>query len=779
MKSTPGAVLLLAVLAACAVTEGTAQLDRHGMAAALPGAAAFDPALDRALGAAWDARPADYAPRTQHLREDGTPLFVNRLLLESSPYLRQHAHNPVNWFPWGDEAFELARRLGRPVLLSVGYSTCHWCHVMEEESFDDLEIARYLNANYVAVKVDRELRPDLDAIYMSAVQLFTRGNGGWPMTLWLTPDRQPYSGGSYFPARDGDRGVPIGLLTLLQRLKAAYDEQPARVADVAGQVVDEIRAHLTPPAAGVAVADDGPLRRAAAIYRAEFDAEFGGVRGRQKFPASQPLRFLLREHRRTGDLELLGMVTMTLERMAAGGMHDQIGGGFHRYATDPQWLVPHFEKMLYDNALLALAYLEAYQVTGREDFAEVVRSTLRYVEREMTAPGGGFYSATDADSLAPSGAREEGRFFTWTLAEVEAAVGPDAARLVSPYFGVTAAGNFDGRTVLHRPRGEVELARELGIAPAALQRRVGEARERLYEARARRPAPLRDEKILAAWNGLMISAFARAALALHVPAYADRAAAAAQFLLARARDGDRLVRSVVGVIGIGGVGGVGGGQPGYLDDYAFLIGGLLDLFEAGGDPRWLRAALALDGVLEADFEDPTSGGFFRTPAGADLLLAREKPHYDSAEPSGNAAQLLNLVRLHDFTGDDRFRARAERALAAFAATLNRAPTAAAEMLLALDYRLDTPKEVIIVVPRARSEADPFLERLAATFLPNRILAVAVEGPDLEEQARVVPLLEDKYARGGQATAYVCENRVCDLPTTDPAQFAAQIRRPAR
>ena len=749
MKSTPGVILLLVVLASCAVTEGTAQFGERGITGTLPGAEPFDAALDRTLGAAWEARPAGYVPRTQHLREDGTPLFVNRLLLESSPYLRQHAHNPVNWFPWGDEAFELARALGRPVLLSIGYSTCHWCHVMEEESFDDTEIARYL-----------------DAIYMSAVQLFTRGNGGWPMTLWLTPDRQPYSGGSYFPARDGDRGVAVGLLTLLERLKDAYDRQPERVVEVAGQVVDEIRAHLTPPAAGAAVAGDGPLRRAAAIYRAEFDPEFGGIRGPQKFPASLPLRFLLREHRRTGDLELLGMVTTTLERMAAGGMHDQIGGGFHRYATDPQWLVPHFEKMLYDNALLALAYLEAYQITGREDFAEVVGSILRYVERDMTASGGGFYSATDADSLAPSGQREEGWFFTWTPAEIEAAVGADAARLVNPYFGVTAAGNFDGRTVLHRPRGEVDLARELRVAPADLRRRVSEARDRLYDARARRPAPLRDEKILTAWNGLMISAFARAALVLHVPAYADRAAGAAEFLLTRARDGDRLVRSVVGVTGE---------QPGYLDDYAFLIGGLLDLFEASGRTRWLRAALALDGVLEADFEDRTGGGFFRTPAGADPLLAREKPHYDGAEPSGNAAQLLNLVRLHDFTGDDRFRTRAGRALEAFASTLNRAPTAAAEMLLVLDYRLDTPKEVIIVTPTARREADPFLQRLGATFLPNRILAVAVEGPDLEEQARVVPLLAGKYARGGQATAYVCENRVCDLPTTDPVRFAEQIR----
>ena len=763
-------VALLTVCLACTVTQGNAQLVDIGIADVLPGADPFDEALNRTLAAAWAGRPADYVPRSLHLRDDGTPLFVNRLILESSPYLRQHAHNPVNWFPWGDEAFELAVTLGRPVLLSIGYSTCHWCHVMEEESFDDLEVARYLNEHYIAVKVDREVRPDLDSIYMSAVQLFTRGRGGWPMTLWLTPDRQPYSGGSYYPARDGDRGVSVGFLTLLQRLKAAYDEQPDRVVEVAEQVVDEIRARLSPRPSTSAVSDDGPLRVAVTAYRAQFDPVFGGLQGTQKFPASLPLRVLLRSHRRTGDPEVLGMVALTLERMAAGGIHDQVGGGFHRYATDTQWLVPHFEKMLYDNALLTVAYLEAYQVTGREDFAEVARAVLGYVQRDMTAPTGGFYSATDADSLAPGGEREEGWFFTWTTEEIEEIVGPELAGLVTAYFGVTPDGNLDGRSVLHRPRGDVDLAREFGLPPAELRRRIDDSRQRLYEARHRRSAPLRDEKILTAWNGLMISAFARAAHILRDPTYADEASRAARFLLEHARQDGRLVRSWVEGAG------EQTGSLAYLDDYAFFVAGLLDLFEVTGETRWLREAIALDTVLETEFEDRDNGGFYMTPVGGDTLLTREKPHLDGAEPSGNAVHLLNLVRLHDFTADDRYRARAERGFEAFASALTNMPTAVSEMLLALDYRLDTPKEVIIVTPTTRREADPFLTRLSAIFLPNRVVAVAVEGSDLEEQSRVVPLLEGKYAMQGLATAYVCENRVCDLPTTDPEVFADQLRR---
>jgi len=732
----------------------------------LPGATPFDEALVRELSAKWAAREPGYKPRTRHLRPDGSPKYTNRLFLESSPYLLQHAHNPTNWYSWSDEAFETARKLRRPVLLSVGYSTCHWCHVMEEESFEDEEIARTLNESYVAIKVDREERPDVDAVYMTAVQLLT-GSGGWPMTVWLTPDRQPFSGGTYFPARDGDRGARIGFLTLLRKLKGIYDGQPDRVSKASGEIVQAVREGLSSGAPGDKLPDASVVRQAFAHYRDGFDSTNGGLGEAPKFPSSLPLRFLLRYHRRTGDAQALQMATLTLEKMAAGGMYDHVGGGFHRYSTDAQWLVPHFEKMLYDNALLVIDYLEAFQATGREDFAGVARDILRYVERDMTSKEGAFYSATDADSLSPSGRREEGYFFTWTPAEIEAALGKEPARAVEAFYGVTSRGNFEGRSILHTPRPLADVAREINRRPEQLRQQIDQGREALYAARARRPAPLRDEKILAAWNGLMISAYSRAALALGDATYATRARRAAEFVLGKMRKGGRLLRSYKD------------GQTRHeavLEDYAFLTAGLLDLYEVTDEPRWLEEAIALDAVLERHYEDSKNGGFFLTPDDHDSPLAREKPSYDGAEPSGNSVHLLNLLRLNELTTDDRYRQRAERELRAFQDRVARAPAALSEMLLALDFQLDVPKEIVIVVPRSRAEAEPLLAELRATFLPNRVLSVASEGKDLAAQAKVVPLVEGKLARKGQATAYVCEKRVCELPTADPRVFAGQIRK---
>jgi uncharacterized protein len=716
------------------------------------------------LQAAWAARDPGYRPRTRHLNPDGTPRYTNRLFLESSPYLLQHAHNPVNWYPWGDEAFETARRLGRPVLLSIGYSTCHWCHVMEEESFEDEEIARFLNEGYVAIKVDREERPDVDAVYMAAVQMLT-GGGGWPMTVWLTPERRPLFGGTYFPARDGDRGAATGFLTLLRRLREAYDTQKDRVADNAARLSDGIRESLAAGAAASALPGPDVLRGAARFYRTRYDAAEGGLSGAPKFPSSLPLRFLLRYHRRTGDDDTRTMAVRTLEKMAAGGIYDHAGGGFHRYSTDSRWLVPHFEKMLYDNALLAVAYLEAFQATGREDFAGVAREILRYVERDMTSPEGAFYSATDADSLAPDGRREEGFFFTWTPRELEAALGPERARVAAAWFAVTPEGSFEGRSILHTPRPLEAVARELKRTPEEVRAIVADAKEALYAARAARPAPLRDEKVLTAWNGLMISACARAALVLGEAIYAERAGRAADFVLAHLGVDGRLRRSYKDGRAR---------HEAYLDDYAFLIAGLLDLYEATGDPRRIEQAQDLDGVLESLYEDPGGGGYFMTGRDHEELLAREKPAYDGAEPSGNSVQALNLLRLHELTTDDRYRRRAEHTLLAFGSRLAQAPAALSEMLLALDFHLDTPKEVVIVTPRARREAEPLLARLRATFLPNRVLVVATEGEDLAAQARLVPLVEGKVARDGRATAYVCERRVCARPTSDPEVFARQI-----
>jgi uncharacterized protein YyaL (SSP411 family) len=757
--SLTAAILLLCVASPNLAADGGASRP----VVALPGAPALDPSVAGALRSAWDRRPAGYRPRTKHLEPDGTPTYTNRLFLESSPYLQQHAHNPVNWYPWGDEAFETARRLGRPVLLSVGYSTCHWCHVMEEESFEDVEIARFLNEHYIAIKVDREERPDIDAIYMSAVQTLT-GGGGWPMTVWLTPERKPFYGGTYYPARDGDRGVRAGFLTLLKKLEVVYRERPQDVADSAASLAGAVEKSLSASSAPGDVPSPAVLRAAAAGAERSFDPVHGGTRRAPKFPSNVPNRFLLRYHRRTRDEQALKMATVTLEKMAAGGIYDHVGGGFHRYSTDAEWLVPHFEKMLYDNALLALAYLEAYQVTARTDFARVAREILRYVERDMTSPEGAFYSATDADSLAPTGRREEGWFFTWTSAELEAALGAERGRAVAAYYAVTPQGNFEGRSILHTPEPLAKVAERLAREPTKVAALVEESKGILYDVRARRPRPLRDEKILASWNGLMISAFARAALILGEEHDAEIAARAASFVLGRMRNDRRLLRSYKDGKAR---------HAAYLDDHAFLTAGLLDLYEATGDVRWMKEAIALDAVLERHFEDRETGGYFMTADDHEQLLAREKPSYDGAEPSGNSVQALNLLRLHEWSTDDRYRQRAERTLKAFGDLLSRSPAAMTEMLLAVDFHLDVAKEIVIVTPQSRGEAEPLLARLRATFVPNRVLAVVNEA-DLGRQAELVPLLEGKAARGGKATAYVCKKRVCDLPTSDPDVFARQL-----
>jgi uncharacterized protein YyaL (SSP411 family) len=636
---------------------------------------------------------------------------------------------------------------------------------MEEESFEDEEIARFLNEHYVAIKVDREERPDVDAIYMAAVQA-TTGRGGWPMTVWLTLDRKPFYAGTYFPARDGDRGAGVGFLTLLKELHKVFESQPERVADRSTKIAEAI-GKLLAPKAGDSLPQVKTLSAAASYYKARFDFSHGGLRGAPKFPSSLPVGFLLRYHRRTGDQQALEMATLTLEKMAQGGMYDHAGGGFHRYSTDAQWLVPHFEKMLYDNALLVVSYLEGYQATGRDEFAHVAREILRYVERDMTSPEGAFYSATDADSLNPSNEREEGYFFTWTPKELEAVLGKERARLITEYFAVTPGGNFEGRNILSTPKPITQVAKGLKISARKARSIIDESRERLYAARKSRPAPLRDEKILTAWNALMISAHARAALVLGDQRYAGTARRAAEFVLKNLRKKGRLLRSYKD-----------GKAPygAYLDDYAFLTAAFLDLYEVTSDVRWLREAIELDKVLEKRYEDRENGGFFMTADDHEQLLAREKPSYDGAEPSGNSLAVKNLLRLYQFTSYDRYRQRAERAFKAFDNILSNSPVALSEMLAAVDFYLDLPKEIVIVTPRSRTEAEPFLARLRTSFLPNRILAVVPEGGAFPAHEELIPLLKNKVARKNAATAYVCEKGVCELPTTDPDVFAKQIQK---
>ena len=717
-------------------------------ATTLPGAAPFPAEVAARISAAYAAKGSAYRPRTHHL-EDGRARYTNRLVLESSPYLLQHAHNPVAWWPWCDDAFAEARRSGRPVFLSVGYSTCHWCHVMEAESFEDEEIARFLNQHFVPIKVDREERPDVDAVYMTAVQALT-GSGGWPMSVFLNADREPFFGGTYFPARDGDRGAARGFLSILGEIVAVWERDPPRVRGASSLLANAVRVALG-GAGGEPSGDlpgDEPIRKAVAYFERVFDPVHGGANRAPKFPSSFPVRVLLRHHRRSQDPGALHMALFTLERMAAGGLMDQVGGGFHRYSTDGRWLVPHFEKMLYDNALLAVAYLEAWQVTGRRDLARVARSTLDYVLREMTSPEGAFYSATDADSEG-----EEGRFFVWEEREICDLAGADADRFVA-HYGVTPGGNFEGRNILWVPSPDEDAWESLAAA-----------RARLYAAREARPRPLRDEKVLAAWNGLMISALAQGGRVLLERRYVEAAVRAARFVLDRMRPGGRLARSVLEDRP---------STPAFLQDHAFLAQALLDLHEATFDPLWLEEALAVADATERHFADPR-GGWFVSGADQEELIAREKPTQDGAEPSGASVALSNALRLEAFTADPRWRRVAEDALRWYAPTLEEQPIALSEMLLALDAFTDPPREVVLVWPDGEAPPEPFLDVLRRTFLPNRALTGAAEGTALARLARVAPLAEGRLPVSGKPTAYVCERGACRLPAISPEKLAEQLR----
>ena len=714
----------------------------------LPGAPPFAPQLQARLAAAVAEKGAPYRPRTHHLAGD-RPRFTNRLVLETSPYLLQHAHNPVAWWPWCDEAFEEARRTGKPVFLSIGYSTCHWCHVMEKESFEDEEVARYLNQHFVALKLDREERPDVDAIYMTAVQALT-GGGGWPMSVFLGPDREPFFAGTYFPARDGDRGATRGFLPILHEISAVWQRDPARVRNAAASLAAAIRVAVSgaEQEAGKDLPGPDVVGQIARFFEGVFDPVHGGVNRAPKFPSNVPVRLLLRHHRRTQDPAALHVALVTLEKMAAGGLMDQVGGGFHRYSTDERWLVPHFEKMLYDNALLAVAYAEAWQITGRRDLARVTRQTLDYVLRELTSPGFAFYSATDADSEG-----EEGRFFVWDEAEIREVLGEQAGGFIS-FYGVTPGGNFEGRNILSV--AEPDEDRWASLA---------DARARLYAARARRPPPLCDDKILAAWNGLMISALAFGGRVLGEPRYVEAAARAARFVLDHMRPGGRLARTFKdGALG----------PPGFLSDHAFLAQGLLDLHEATFEPRWLAEALALAEAGERLFADPR-GGWFVTGADQEKLLAREKPTHDGAEPSGASVALLNAVRLEAFTGDARWRNVAEAALRWYAPTLAEQPVALTELAVGLDAFQDGPGELVLVWPRDGAAPAAMLDLIRRTFLAGRALTGAAEGEALLALAAVAPIAAGRQAVAGLPTAYLCQRGACRLPATTPEQLAEQLR----
>ncbi|MCP3954006.1 MAG: thioredoxin domain-containing protein [Desulfobacterales bacterium] len=710
-------------------------------------------------------RGSGYQPRTHHLDAEGWARYTNRLFLESSPYLLQHAHNPVDWYPWGEEAFQKARSENLPIMISIGYATCHWCHVMEAESFEDEEIARTINANFVAIKIDREERPDVDSIYMQAVQALGQG-GGWPLNVWLTPDLEPFFGGTYLPARDGDRPGATGFLTVLKALKAYYDDNRDKVDETARALAAHLETLNTTTPAGN-LPDESTLHNAIDLFGKIYDPVNGGVRGAPKFPSSLPVRLLLRYYRRSGDETVLKMATTTLEKMAAGGMYDHIAGGFHRYATDAGWLVPHFEKMLYDNALLVPAYLEGFQVTRNPRFKEVAEQILDYVLKEMRSPAGVFYSATDADSIGPSGQQDEGYFFTWTPDEVRELLDDATADAVLAYYAMSDRGNFEGRNILHTPRSPQEVAEYLGLDVGQLQRQVARARAVLWETRHERARPLRDEKVLAAWNGLMISALARAGFSLDRSDYTAAAETAALSILDNmVRDG-RLHRSwTAGRLG----------STGFLEDYALMTAAFIDLYEATFDIAWLHKACEFDTLMTGLFADEKGGGFFASSVQHNNLIVREKSAQDNALPSGNSVAAASLLRLGAYTGRAEYHQRAEALFRAFTAGLNKSPAAFGEMLLAVETYLDVPVEIVVAGKSGReSECSELLVPLRESFLPNRVL-FSGEPDTIEQGARTLPFLEGKAAIEGQAAVFVCDRNGCRQPIFTVAGVRDEITR---
>ena len=682
----------------------------------------------------------------------------NRLINETSPYLLQHAHNPVEWYPWGEEALSRSKEEDKPILLSIGYSACHWCHVMERESFEDDAIAGLMNANFVNVKVDREERPDLDAVYMEAVQMLT-GSGGWPMTVFLTPEGKPFYGGTYFPPTD--RMNMPGFPRLLLAVTEAYRTNRGEVERVTNQLSEQMgRSGQISQGSGLLSAD--VLHEAYSRLAANFDYQNGGFGAAPKFPQPMTPEFLLRYYHHGYSTRALEMVEMTLEKMAYGGMYDQLGGGFHRYSTDAYWLVPHFEKMLYDNALLARLYLHAWQITGGDLYRRIVEETLDYVLREMTDQAGGFYSAQDADSEGV-----EGKFFVWTPDEIREVLGEADGNMLGGFYGVTDAGNFEGANILNIPQGPEAFALEHGIEEGDLTALIARGKPRLLREREGRIHPFLDDKVIASWNGLMLRAFAEAGAALKRDDYLMAAEANARFLHeAMTVDGNLLRTYREGQAKI----------PGYLEDYACAADGYLALYEATLEGDWLDRAVALARRMVDLFWDEGVGGFYDTGSEHEILVTRPRDVFDNAQPCGGSVASEVLLKLALITGDEDYNLKASRPLRALSRLMTQAPGGAAYWLGVLDFYVSLPKEIAIIGDLADAEAGALLDAVHVRYLPNKVVVGSAGGGENAENGRAyeMPLLAERGMVDGKPTAYVCQNYVCQLPVTDPQALAEQL-----
>ena len=678
---------------------------------------------------------------------------TNKLIGETSPYLLQHAHNPVDWYPWGPEALQRAKDEDKPIFLSIGYSACHWCHVMERESFENEEIAALMNKWFVNIKVDREERPDIDEIYMKAVMAMT-GSGGWPMSVFMTPELEPFFGGTYFPPEPlyGRRSFP----QLLETVANAWRDDRESLVKDAARLSEHIRKEVV--AAAASEVDPGVLDSSLGQLKGTFDPIWGGFGGAPKFPHSMDVRILLRHWQRTGESEVLDIVTTTLDRMMEGGVYDQLGGGFHRYSTDEKWLIPHFEKMLYDNALLVPAYLEGYLATGEERYARVARECCEWALREMVTPEGAFASTQDADSEG-----EEGKFFAWTPDELIGVLGNQHGLWAAEWYGVTEEGNFEhGTSALWRHDPAQKVAERLQVPLNELEPAMERARAQLFEVRDKRVHPATDDKVLAAWNGLLISALAQAYQVLEEPRFLAAAQRAARYVTGHMRqeDGRLFATARNGRAHLNA----------YLDDYAFMIQALIDLYESDFDSDWLREALALNTVLTDRFEDPELGGYFTTANDHEKLLARLKAPHDGALPSGNGVQALNLLRLAELTGQGPLAKQAQRTILSVGGLVNRYPQGFSQLLLAVDYLAAGAREIVIAGETGSPPVAAMLKVVRGRLLPQRVVALAHPGADVE----LMPLLAERSAPQGSARAYVCQNYACKQPVDTPEDLLVQL-----
>ena len=712
--------------------------------------------------------------------DGGRPATANRLAKEKSPYLLQHAHNPVDWHPWGPEAFAKAKKEKKPIFLSVGYSTCHWCHVMERESFADPAIAKLINDWFVPVKVDREERPDVDRIYMTFVQA-TTGRGGWPMTVFLTPDLKPFFGGTYFPPEDKP-GMP-GIRKVLNGVHEAWEKRNDEIVKSAESITEAIGKMGGGKEKGAADAavDESLLKKGYERLAATFDERFGGFGAAPKFPEPTNLDFLFHYARRPGtDAKAREMAVHTLRSIAAGGIRDHLGGGFHRYATDQRWFLPHFEKMLYDQAQLAARYLEAYQLTGDAFFADITRETLDYVLRDMTAPEGQFYSAEDADSAHDASdphEKAEGAFYVWRAEEVEKVLGREAAGVFNFHYGVAPTGNvpeaqdphkeFPGQNVLYAARSLEETAAKFGRPGDVTRDLLAKCRGKLFAARSSRPRPHRDDKTIVAWNGLMISAFARAGPTLKEPKYTQAGVRAATFVREKLYDPKTRTLHRIWRDGPGGV-------DGFLDDYTFFTQATLDLYESTLDVQWLKLAIDLQARQDERFEDRDAGGYFSTSGVDKSVLLRVKDDQDGAEPAGNSVAASNLLRLAQLTGDEANAAKARRVFKAYAGRLHEYPTAFPQMLAAVDFSLSKPRQVIIAGKPGADDVRAMLEEVFSHYQPNRVILGADGGEGQAFLGTRIEVLKDIKPIAGRAMAYVCENYACQQPTNDLAVLRGQL-----